>query len=169
MMDRRAALQLIALGVAAPRAAVAQEHLHALKTEPRSYVLQFFTPAEDRLIDHIAEMIIPSDDRSPGAHAAQVSKYIDLVVFNSRPEVQAKWKSGITALGNFLDLPPAAKKSALNKLAAAERHPGTPAERFFVEMKSMTIFGYYTSQLGLVRELGYKGNEALATFPGCTG
>ena len=35
-------------------------------------------------------------------------------------------------------------------------------------MKSMTADGYYTSQIGLVQELGYKGNTVLPSFPACT-
>jgi hypothetical protein len=38
---------------------------------------------------------------------------------------------------------------------------------FFRMIKSMTADGYYTSQAGLVQELGYKGNTVLAAFPGC--
>jgi hypothetical protein len=34
-------------------------------------------------------------------------------------------------------------------------------------IKSMTADAYYTSQIGLVQELGYKGNTVLASFPGC--
>ena len=41
-------------------------------------------------------------------------------------------------------------------------------ERFFRLMKSMTADGYYTSRIGLVQELGYKGNTVLAAFPECT-
>ncbi len=41
-------------------------------------------------------------------------------------------------------------------------------ESFFHAIKSMTADGYYTSYAGLVQELGYKGNTALASFPGCT-
>jgi hypothetical protein len=32
----------------------------------------------------------------------------------------------------------------------------------------MTADGYYTSRVGLVDELGYKGNTVLAAFPECT-
>jgi gluconate 2-dehydrogenase gamma chain len=167
MMDRRIALQLIGMGVAAARVGIAQEHLHTIKTRPQNYTLQFFTPAEDRLIDQIAEMILPADDHSPGAHAAGVSKYIDLVVDNSPADVQANWKSGLAAMGNFLNLSPAEQKSTLDKLCAAESHPATPAEQFFAAMKKATLFGYYTSQIGLIQELDYKGNEVLSSFPGC--
>jgi hypothetical protein len=31
----------------------------------------------------------------------------------------------------------------------------------------MTIVGYYSSEIGLLQELHFKGNEALSSFPGC--
>jgi hypothetical protein len=38
---------------------------------------------------------------------------------------------------------------------------------FFKTLKDMTIDGYYSSEIGLIQELGYKGNTFLAEFPGC--
>ena len=43
----------------------------------------------------------------------------------------------------------------------------TEGQRFFRAIKSMTADGYYTSPIGLVQELGYKGNTVLASFPAC--
>ncbi|MEO5823724.1 MAG: gluconate 2-dehydrogenase subunit 3 family protein [Vicinamibacteraceae bacterium] len=40
--------------------------------------------------------------------------------------------------------------------------------RFFGLLKNLTADGYYTSRVGLLEELGYKGNAALAAFPSCT-
>jgi Gluconate 2-dehydrogenase subunit 3 len=45
--------------------------------------------------------------------------------------------------------------------------PASPV-RLFRLMKSLTADGYYTSRIGLVDELGYTGNTALASFPSCT-
>jgi gluconate 2-dehydrogenase gamma chain len=42
------------------------------------------------------------------------------------------------------------------------------AVRFFRLIKNLTADGYYTSRAGLVEELGYSGNTALARFPGCS-
>ena len=41
-------------------------------------------------------------------------------------------------------------------------------ERFFVAIKSLTVDGYYTSQVGIHQELRYKGNAYLKDFVGCT-
>lgn len=40
--------------------------------------------------------------------------------------------------------------------------------RFFRLIKNLTADGYYTSRVGLLQELGYTGNTALARFPGCS-
>jgi gluconate 2-dehydrogenase gamma chain len=48
--------------------------------------------------------------------------------------------------------------------------PMAPAEvpaRFFRLLKNLTADGYYTSRVGLLDELGYKGNTALPQFPSC--
>jgi len=44
--------------------------------------------------------------------------------------------------------------------------PGLPV-RFFRLVKNLTADGYYTSRAGLLEELGYAGNTALASFPAC--
>ena len=40
--------------------------------------------------------------------------------------------------------------------------------RFFLLAKNLTADGYYTSRTGLLEELGYTGNTALAQFPACS-
>src|SRR6185312_3531618 len=46
-----------------------------LPAEPSSPL--FFTNDEFRMLDTLTELIIPSDDHSPGARAAGVAAYID--------------------------------------------------------------------------------------------
>ena len=162
-VNRRTALSLLGLGVVSSRLAAAHQHLAALQASPQTYRLQFFTPQEYGVVDQVAEMILPADDHSPGAREAKVGYYIDLLAANSSAATKANWKSRLAAFEKLGD--PAA---ALRTVAARENNPGTPAEHFFVDMKKATLFGYYTSRIGLLQELGYKGNEALASFPGCT-
>ena len=40
--------------------------------------------------------------------------------------------------------------------------------RLFRLVKNLTADGYYTSRVGLIEELGYVGNTALAKFPSCS-
>jgi hypothetical protein len=153
-MDRRAALVLLGGGAAAAG-------LEAAQPQP----LQFFSPAEYELIDAATELIIPADAHSPGAREAKVAAYIDLVVSHSPAEVKTNWKSRLTA---FRDLAQQlGTRAALEQAASNERSPSTAAEHFFVDLKRLTVSGYYTTEIGLLKELGYKGNEVLGRFQGC--
>ena len=55
--------------------------------------------------------------------------------------------------------------AALN--APATPRGKTPVEKFFITAKQATIHGYYTSEIGIHKELRYKGNQILAEFVGC--
>src|SRR3984893_1488652 len=44
----------------------------------------FFSPQHYRMVEHLAEMIIPEDD-SPGAKKAGVAEFIDFMVANRVP------------------------------------------------------------------------------------
>ena len=175
-VNRRTALALLGAGVLSSRLKAAQAHLHAIRKNAEARRLIFFDPAAHRLIEALAEAIIPSDDHSPGARDAGVSYYIDLVAGNSAAAEQEKFRTEMAAfegaaaseLGKaFLDATPAEQAGFLNRLANSAAEPVTPAGQFFARMKRMTIFGYYTSEIGLLKELEYKGNQALAEFPGC--
>ena len=53
----------------------------------------------------------------------------------------------------------------LSRLDPARKTP--PLEAFFADTKRATIHGYYTSEIGIHKELHYKGNQILAEFVGC--
>ena len=170
MTDRRTLLVLLGAGVLPARLTQAQHQMQAARAAPENYKVQFFTPAEHRVLDRLTEMILPSNERSPGASAACVPDFIDLVVTNSATEVQKKWRSGIEALGGsaFLNMTAEKQVAVLDRAASEENAPVSPAGHFFKELKMMTLRGYYTSEIGLRRELGYLGPEALSSFPGCS-
>ena len=169
-IDRRTTLALLGAGVLRAKLATAQHQAHALRADAKAYKLQFFTTQENDLLDRIAEMILPADDRSPGAHEAKVSLYIDLVVANSPDSRKREWKERLTAFAReFGNLAGPDQAALLNRLALAEKNPDSPAEYFFVDVKAAILFGYYTSQIGLIKELGYMGNAVMSGFPGCPG
>jgi hypothetical protein len=60
-------------------------------------------------------------------------------------------------------------KDVATPAASATRPPNDAelAVRFFRLLKNLTADGYYTSRIGLLDELGYTGNRALAQFPTC--
>ncbi|MCS6953040.1 MAG: gluconate 2-dehydrogenase subunit 3 family protein [Bryobacterales bacterium] len=175
-VDRRETLLLLGAGVISSRLESAQHHLHVLRSTPGRYQPQFFTEREHALLDQVAEMILPADEHSPGAHAARVADYIDLVVAHSPHSVQQQWRAQLAAFDQlaraaagqpFLELDQPERARVLDLAAQGEINPSSPAEQFFVAMKKMTLAAYYTSEIGLLQELGYQGNRVRASFPGC--
>lgn len=129
---------------------------------------RFFTPAEFALVDELSEMIIPTDAHSPGARAARVAGEIDRRLADSLDaQRQASWRAGLRSLDalsremdgkSFLQATPAMRLAVLTRIAAGELEPKTPAERFFVTVKSATAAAYYSSKIGIHQDQEYKGN-----------
>jgi hypothetical protein len=177
-MERRNALQLIAGSVIAAQLEAAQQHhLVTVAGVPGDYKLQFFTPEQNKTIDTLADLIIPADERSPGAHEAKVSLFIDLMVASSTQQVKNEWLAGIRVVEQeaetryhkgFANCTAQQHEQLMAAMAAQESNPSTDLEHFFVRLKSATVDGYYTSRIGIHQELRYKGNTVLAEFPGCS-
>jgi len=169
MTDRRTLLALLGAGVLPARLTQAQQQMNAAREAPEAYKIQFFTPIEYRVLDRLTEMILPATERSPGARGARVAAFIEMIVANSAAETQHQWRSGIEAIGGaaFLKMTTSEQAAALDRAASEEKAPVSTAGEFFIELKAMTLRGYYTSEVGLRRELGYLGPEVLLSFPGC--
>jgi hypothetical protein len=168
-MERRTALRIIALGAVTPGLDALGAPTHCSVQEgtawtPADYKLQFFTPAENELVDQLAEIIIPADAHSPGAHEARVSLFADLMVATSNDAVKEQWRDGLRLFQE------AAVKSSpaevIAQAAAHEAYPTTDLDRFFIALKQMTVNGYYTSEIGIHKDLEYIGNTYVAEFPG---
>jgi hypothetical protein len=168
MQSRREALKIIgAVGVTCSFPFSANElfgqHVHAAGVDAvQPAGPRFFTPAQFQLVSCLADLIIPPTE-TPGAVAAGVPLYIDLVV-NEDPKLQAVFRDGLERLdkSGFLQLTEARQVETLTALSQAAD------ASFFVAVKSLTADGYYTSRIGLMQELGYNGNDYLAAFPAVT-
>lgn len=180
--SRRAALKTIGagLGAASVWPYLSDEGAAAFAARQASSapaVPVFLTAAQHAAVDAITEAIIPADDHSPGARGARVADYVDLLLSEAPAETQQAWVAGLSALDAlvrarfsrpFAELTAAEATGVLTELARNEASPRTPLEVFFRDTKEATIRGYYTSEIGIHRELTYKGNQALAEFVGCT-
>jgi len=71
-IDRRTTLALLGAGVLRANLASAQHQAHAVMADAKAYKLQFFSAQENDLLDRVAEMILPTDDHSPGAHRSHL-------------------------------------------------------------------------------------------------
>ena len=136
----------------------------------------FFTPEEFTLADELAELIIPADDHSPGARAAQAAAFIDQQLHESVDGgVRSRWREGLKSIdalsrqmhgAAFLQSSPEQRVATLERVSQNEAKPEKPEELFFRELKSRTAYAYYTSKIGIHDEMGYKGNVAITEFSG---
>ena len=196
MKDRRETLKIVgAIGssCAFPFAANELYAQHADHAAPQSpappKAPSFFTADEFAVVSRLADLIIPATS-TPGAVAAGVPIYIDMVVSKNR-SAQRTLRPGIAALNRscrtghgkpFLELDEATQIAVLTPLCeAAGQETEAPAGSgraskgkgrqldiaLFKAIKSLTADGYYTSKIGLIDELGYQGNSVLAEFPVC--
>jgi gluconate 2-dehydrogenase gamma chain len=172
-MERRLVLRLIAAGFLAPRGLVSIAEAQSTPV----YKPSFFSDKEMTALDRLSEIIIPADDHSPGASAALVNRYIDVVVSDGSAAGQTAWKNGLKAVNKeskrafgkaFHKLSESEQEQVVATMAQNEGAPTNELERFFGALKRTTIDGYYTSKIGIHEDLQYQGNTALAEFPGCT-
>lgn len=136
----------------------------------------FFTRKEFAAVDELMETIIPTDTHSPGAKAAGCAAYVDRQLAETVDMDQKReWREGIKALEAkcktkfdkpIVDATPDQRISLLQEVSTNERHPSTVEEKFFNTLKNGTAFAYYTSSIGIHKEIEYKGNVYLKQFVG---
>jgi len=186
-IDRRKALKQIALGgtvIATINPAVlAGTHHHVQATASAApgaapWKPLFFNTHQNETVIILSELIIPATD-TPGAKAAKVNEFIDLMLSTEDAAAKQEFLRGLAWMDtkshelygvNFKDAAPQQQTALLVTLSSGKN---TTLEdqlgvEFFNTIKSYTINGYYTSEIGLIKELGYKGNNYLDEFPGCT-
>jgi hypothetical protein len=182
-MQRREWLQLLGTAVAVPvLSGLSADQLHslgrAIHARAAAHRLRALTPAETETIATMADLIIPETD-TPGARAAGVHEFIDLIVADHYGEYdRARFKAGIadvdtrsrTLFGaDFVSAAEPQRTAILNTLdaevEALRRGKAHPEDHFFQRVKSLTLFGYYTSEIGMIQELGFE--MVPGSFDGC--
>ncbi len=182
--DRRSVLKIIGAIGATCAYPFAGDELYAQATgaEAHQHTHQphrrFFNDADFQLISRIADLIIP-ETGTPSASGAGVPEYIDMMIARNTDQqlvvadglrwldAEAKRQGG----SGFLDLPEQKQTAILEPLCELADQGNTRRRarnvQFFALIKALTADGYYTSKIGLIDELGYKGNTALGSFPDC--
>ncbi len=164
----------------APQADAAGQHAHGIVSiapaQAVAYTPQFFSQAQLDMVDRLTDIIIPTDDHSPGAHDAKVANFADVLLSESAENIRQAWASGLKLVDGearkqfkrpFLELSRPEQEKIVAAMAAHEEKPSNDLEWFFARLKRMTIDGYYTSRVGIQEELKYQGSTPLSTFPGC--
>ena len=137
-----------------------------------------FDAHQDETVITLSELIIPATD-TPGAKAALVNRFVDEVLADAaEPERREfmrgrRWMDGRSneLFGtDFVKATPA-QQTALLTIVSSEKNKAFQDEigrDFFKAIKSMTITGYYTSEVGMKQELGDDGQMFFLEFKGCT-
>ena len=172
-MHRRQALRLLASAATLPllsrEAFSLFQAVHA--QIPEQPVLKTFNPQQNATVTTIAELIIPQTD-TPGAKAARVNEFIDLILTEWYDEEEkSTFMTGLADVDSrtrdlygkdFVDCVEKQQVEILQALddevAAREdnarrRRTHPPQKNFFFMMKQLTLVGYYTSQVGFEQEL----------------
>src|SRR5690349_7579962 len=174
-MNRRELMKWLSAAVFAPLALPAPDPTAPL----------YFSKDEYQLLDTLTELIIPTDDHSPGAHEAGVARFIDKSVAEAfLPEDKTSWRkglAGVNALAHsmhnqpFLQLDKHQQRSVLESMSkseGAEKKNATnegdsganrsrTEQKFWGQLKQTTAFAYYSSSIGIHKEMEYKGNVFL--------
>jgi hypothetical protein len=128
------------------------------------------------LLDEISETILPDSEQSPGAKAAHIGEFMKTMVNDCyNKEEKAIFIKGLdiidkganTAHGeDFIDLSAEQRLEVLTKFdAEAKKSQDADQPHFFTMMKELTIWGYFTSELGATKALRY--NPIPRRFEGC--
>jgi hypothetical protein len=190
-VNRRDALKRLAIGgVGAATlpvwveslSAFAAEHAHTQPRHSASAVKpwkpQVFTAHQNDTVITISELIIPQTD-TPGAKVAKVNEFIDSVLARAKADEREKFIGGLAWIDEratrdhqkqFIACTPEQQTALLTTIStpAAATGPDAQGAAFFTAIKSMTIVGYYTSEVGVRQELGDDGTLFFTEFKGCT-
>jgi hypothetical protein len=188
-MHRRDVLRTLgtAAGVAAAPnwvaslTALAQHEAHTGAAQTAAAVTDWkpkiLTPHQNETVIVLPELIIPATD-TPGAKDTLVNRFIDGVLADAPAPDREGFLRGLTWMDErsqalfeqgFAAAGAGDQASLLARLSAAG-NPGQEAQigrDFFDAIKSMTINGYYTTEIGLRRELGDSGQLFQAVSQGC--
>ena len=175
---RRTALKQMALLCGLSLSAQSLDVLAATVKDAMPHVTTFFTPEQLQMTGEIADLIIPTTD-TPGALAVNVHGFLDKYLAECvSKEKQQQFLGGLKKMNSVAEdkfhktFLTCTHKQHIQLLTAIEKlELGFTAEdkRFFTFFKSLTLFGYYTSEVGATKELaylavpgGYQGNFPFA-------
>jgi len=164
-------------------------------TPTSAYEPLFLSAKQYRLVEHLADMIIPEDD-TPGAKQAGVAEFIDFMLANrvavsggrdirstadaieAGNDAQVRFLSGLNWINahcnsefgkDFMGCSAEQQNNMLEELSYKDKFkPNTESGRAFFQMiRDYTVVGYYTTKIGL-ESLGYPGlREFWPSMPGC--
>jgi hypothetical protein len=154
------------------------EHVHHAVAEAKAagkgtYQPKALTAHEYATLQRLTDLVIPPDDRSPGALAAGAADYIDFLCSVSE-EMKDIYTGGLAWMDNsmrrqhgadFVSAKPEQQTAFLDRIAYRKNASPELNEGiyFFAWVRNMTVDAYYTTPIG-VKEIGFMGNGAVSEF-----
>lgn len=185
-MQRRDVLRLLAVGATIPvLPPTLLSHLREAqdKVSAGNYSLRTLSPEQNKQVVIMTDLIIPDTD-TPGAKAAKVNEFIDVVLTDwAHDDERQAFAKGLADINqqskdlfgkDFVDASPEQQATLLRSIddVAMAKHQGfhparhgntIPSERdhqlqgpFWDVFKGITVHGYYTSEIGFSKELGLE-------------
>jgi hypothetical protein len=188
-MQRRELFRLFGAGAVLP--ALTPDLLVAFQAaQPSSaYKLRTLTPHLNDTVIAMIDQIIPATE-TPGAKGVRVNEFIDIILTEWATDSERQYFLGGLAqidkdsntlfTKDFIDASPAQQLALLRSMddstnfeQAASHHGSVPPEKrdsqlegpFWLVFKSITLYGYYTSEIGFRQEL--KLEIIPGTHSGC--
>ena len=179
-VSRRDLFQII--GSVPAIAAVTGGEAAAATPKAGPYKRQTFDDHQWHTVRVLCDLIIPADERSPGATEAGVPEFLDdWIAFRTEQEgnqdLRAEILGGLMWLDHesqqlfqkdFVDASEAQHKQILDRIAYPKRaaKEDQPGASFFSELRILVVGGFFSSKVG-VADLPYLGNVAVAEWKGC--
>ena len=137
------------------------------------------TPEQLRTATALCDVIIPHDDKSPGASAVGVPDFLDEWISAPYPEQQADRKQILEGLAwlnvesknrfkqEFAALPETEQRQICDDIChvPTAKHEHQSAAHFFGKFRNLTAGGFYTTPEGM-KDIQYVGNVPLPAFEG---
>lgn len=130
-----------------------------------------FSVADQQFLDEVADTILPTTAKSPGAKAAATGPFMAVMVTDCyTPEDQKIFREGMTRLEEackakcttgFMQATPEQRTALLTELDKEQheyqktKKPDQP-QHYFRMMKELALLGFFTSEIGYTQAMRYK-------------
>jgi hypothetical protein len=135
--------------------------------------LKVFNAQQNQTVIALTELIIPQTT-TPGAKAARVNEFIDIFFSSVNTSKRQEFLEGLQWIDmrsqqlfqtQFVKATPQQQTELLTRLSVPNSTETTSGQDFFKLIKGLTVFGYYTSKVGIEEELKFEG---WVEYKGCT-
>jgi len=189
-MQRRELFKLLSAGAVMPVVDFPVLAMFQAAQPKSNYTLRTLNPHQNATLVTMTDLIIPETD-TPGAKAVRVNEFIDLILTDwAHDDERQRFLAGLDDVDkrsnaifakDFIDAAPLQQDALLRELdqrfaisrEELAHHPYVRRTHndqlegdFFGVVKRLTLYGYYTSEIGFTKEL--RKEIIPGAYHGCT-